>query len=132
MADFPARISAGNIMWSSFPGFMGYCYFTSGGAYCLGMLVDYDTGERYNWFSRCNGWSCSTFGILLCNALVENTMAKLKYVSPASLDLTGSSWKPVFTNYYFLELIVCLTQLFIALSIKGLHFIFIYFLIVFV
>lgn len=77
-------------MWSSFSRFMDRCYFTSGGAYCLGMLVDSYTGSRHNWFSCCNGWSCSTFGILFCNALVENTMAKLKYVSPTSpsLDLT--------------------------------------------
>lgn len=87
-------------MWFSFHGFMDCCYFTSGGAYCLGMLVDSYTGSRYNRLSCCNGWSCSTVGILFCNALVENTMAKLKYVSPTSLDLTGRSWKHVFRNCF--------------------------------
>ena len=86
MAEFPPWASARNIVQPSIPGFMDSCYFASGGAYCLGMLVDCDTGERYNWLSCCNGWSCSTFGILFRNALVENTMAKLKYVSPTPTE----------------------------------------------
>lgn len=80
MAGFPTRTSAGSILWSSFPLCMDNCYFTSRGAYCMGMLVNCDIRPRYYWSSCCNGWSCSTFGILCCNALVENTMAKLKYV----------------------------------------------------
>lgn len=65
-------------MRSSFPLCMDDCYFSSFGAYCVGLLVNSDIRPRYNWSSRYNGWSCSTSGILFHNALVENTMAKLK------------------------------------------------------
>lgn len=67
-------------MQSSFPLFMVNCSFTGHGADCMGMVVNSDIRARYNWSGCYNGWSCSAVGLLLCNALVENTMAKLKYV----------------------------------------------------
>lgn len=59
---------------------MDDCYFSSCGAYCMGMLVDCNIGSRYNWVGRNNGWYCSFIGVLFDHALVENTMAELKYV----------------------------------------------------
>lgn len=59
---------------------MDGCYFSSCGAYCMGMLVDCNIGSRYNWVGCNNGWYCSFVGILFDHALVEITMAKLKYV----------------------------------------------------
>ena len=82
MAKFLTRASAGNIVWFLVSVCVDGCYFSSCGAYWLGMLVNLDTGSRYNWFGCDNGWHCSSFGILFNHALVENTMAKLKYVLP--------------------------------------------------
>ncbi|KAL6506586.1 Calpain-type cysteine protease dek1 [Orobanche gracilis] len=78
MASLLARTSAWIIMWSSNPMRMDNCYIASRGACYMGMLVNSDIRTRHNWSSCYNGWSCFTFGILFGNALVENTMAKLK------------------------------------------------------
>lgn len=37
-------------------------------------------GPKYYWFGCDNGWHCSVASFLFDNALVEDTMAKLKYV----------------------------------------------------
>lgn len=79
---------AGTFTWTStgstlqFPLHLGMdnCCFSCRSAYLVGILVDLDTWTGYNWFSCNNGWHCSSFGILFDNALVENPMAKLKYV----------------------------------------------------
>ncbi|KAL0436110.1 UNVERIFIED_CONTAM: Calpain-type cysteine protease DEK1 [Sesamum radiatum] len=70
---------------------MDDCYFTSFGAYCMGLLVNSDTRARYNWSSCYNGWSCSTLGILLRNALVEDTMAKLNLPHQDASAITANS-----------------------------------------
>lgn len=80
MARIFTWTSAGNILWFPLPLCMDNCHFSSCSAYFVGMLVDHDTRTGYNWFSCNNGWHCSSFGILFCNALVENTVAKFKYV----------------------------------------------------
>lgn len=46
----------------------------------MGMLVDLDTGARFNWSCHNYGWHCPTLGILFDHALVENAVAKFEYV----------------------------------------------------
>lgn len=60
---------------------MADCYLSNRGAYYMGKLVNHNIGTGHNWFSCNNGWYCSFVSILLNHALVENTVAKLKYVS---------------------------------------------------
>lgn len=78
MAGCLTRASAGNIMWFPVSICLDDCNFSRCGTHCLGMLVNLNTGSRYNWFGCDNGGHCSYFGILFNHALVANTMAKLK------------------------------------------------------
>lgn len=79
MAQVLTRAAAGNIMW--FLVFVGLdsCHISSSGSHRMGLLVNCDIGSRYNWFGSYHGWDSSSFGVLFNNAVVENTMAKLKY-----------------------------------------------------
>ena len=82
MAECLARTTARSIVRLPLSLCMGGRDFSSCGSYHLGQLVDRDTGARHNW-SSCNyGWNCSFIGFLFNYALVENTMAKLKYAFP--------------------------------------------------
>lgn len=69
-------------MWFSVSLCMDNCYLSSCGTYYMGMLVNCNIGPRYYWSGCNNGWYCSSVGFLFNYALVENTMAKLKYVYP--------------------------------------------------
>lgn len=80
MASYLARAASPFALWYLESVCMDGCYFSSCGAYFLGMVVDCNIGSRYNWVGCNNGWYCSSFGILFNHALVENTMAELKYV----------------------------------------------------
>ena len=80
MARYLARAASSFTLWYLESVCMDGCYFSSCGAYFLGMVVDCNIGSRYNWVGCNNGWHCSSFGILFNHALVENTMAELKYV----------------------------------------------------
>ena len=80
MARYLTGASARLIVWSAVSLCLGICYFSNCDAYYMGMLVDNHIGSRYNWFGCNNGWYCSFVGVLFNHALVENTMAKLKYV----------------------------------------------------
>lgn len=80
MARYLTGASAWFIVWSAVSLFLDICYFSNCDAYYMGMLVDNDIGSRYNWFGCNHGWHCPFVGILFNHALVENTMAKLKYV----------------------------------------------------
>lgn len=90
MAGFLTRTSAGNIIQFPVTVFMDGCDFSSAGAYHMGLLVDINIGPRYNWFGCNHGGDCSSFGILFNYALVENTMAKLKYELSLSQIMTES------------------------------------------
>lgn len=81
MAKFLARPSTSFALRTSESICMDYCYFTNSGAYNLGILVDCNIGSGPNWFGCNNGWHCSVIGFLFHYALVENAVAKLKYVS---------------------------------------------------
>lgn len=83
MAEHLARTTAGYIMWTPISLCMDNCHFSSCRSHNLGMLADCDIGPRYNWSGSNNGWDCSAVGFLFNHALVENTMAKLKYVLPS-------------------------------------------------
>jgi hypothetical protein len=66
---------------------MDISYFSNCGADHMGLLVDCNIGSRHNWASCGDGWHCSSTGILFNYAMVENTMAKLKYVAVVGLIL---------------------------------------------
>lgn len=68
---------------------MDNCDLSGCGACYMGMLVNVDIGARYCWSSCNNGWKFSASGILLNNALVENTVAKFKYVLLRLLYMRG-------------------------------------------
>lgn len=91
MATNFARASVGYIVWFSVSLCMGGCYFANCGTHDMGMLVDCNTGPRYNWSGCNNGWYCFAVGVLFNYALVENTMAKLKYVYPFSFFTINTS-----------------------------------------
>lgn len=80
MAKLLTRASTGSSM--RFPIFwcMAGCHFTDCSSYHMGKLVNFDTWSRYYWVGSHHGWDSSSFGILFDHALVENTMAELKYV----------------------------------------------------
>lgn len=80
MAKYITRTSAGCNMSSSVSVGMDGCFISSCCAYHVGMLVDCNTWSGYSWSGYNNGWNCSFIGLLFNHALVENTMAKLKYV----------------------------------------------------
>lgn len=82
MAKCITRRTAGDNMSFSGSVSMDGCYFSSCGAYHVGKLVDCNTWSGYNWSGYNNGWHCSSAGLLFNHALVENTMAKLKYAFP--------------------------------------------------
>lgn len=82
MAEHLARSTAGYIMRFLVSLYMDDCCFSSCGSYRVGILVDCNIRPRYNWFGCNNGWNGPIIGILFNYALVENTMAKLKYVFP--------------------------------------------------
>lgn len=92
-------------MWFSVSLCMDDCNFTSGGTYFMGKLVDFDIRSRHNWSGCYNGWSCSCFGILFDYALVENTMAKLKYVLPF-ISYPQAFVSGAWLHLYFLQLTV--------------------------
>ena len=85
---------------------MDGCYISGCSAYPVGMLVDCDTPSGHYWFGYNNGWHCTSFGILFNHALVENTMAKLKYVLSSPLC------------YWQMELLPFLIKIYIKLLIK--------------
>lgn len=60
---------------------MDNCYFPR--CYCnhMGKHFDYDIGSGYNWPGCDNGRNSPFTGVLFHNAVVEDTVAKLKYVS---------------------------------------------------
>ena len=55
-------------------------HFPYSSAARVGKFPYCSSGKEHNWFSYNNGGYCFAFVILLYNALVENTMAKFKYV----------------------------------------------------
>lgn len=59
---------------------MDISYFSNRGADHMGVLADCNIGSRHNWACCGDGWHGSSTGILFNYAMVENTMAKLKYV----------------------------------------------------
>lgn len=80
MARYLTGASAWLIVWVAVSLCLDICYFSNCDAYYMGKLVDNDIGSRYNWFGCNHGWHCSFVGVLFNHALVENSMAKLKYV----------------------------------------------------
>ena len=66
---------------------MDISYFTNRGADHMGLLVDCNIGSRHNRASCGDGWHRSSAGLLFNYAMVENPMAKLKYVAVISLIL---------------------------------------------
>ena len=87
MATYLTRSSAGHIVSFSLSICMDDCCISSSNACHVGKLVNCNIESGYNW-SGCNhGWNCSSIGILFNHALVENTMAKFKYVFPYPLCL---------------------------------------------
>lgn len=80
MAESTARSSARCAMW--FP--ISCCLDCGGVPYCnldwLGLLADCYIGSTYHWTCDYNGWNSAFTGVLLNHALVEDTVAKLKYV----------------------------------------------------
>lgn len=82
MAIYFTRTSAGFSMPFSLSISMDDCYISNSGSYHVGLMVNCNIGSRYNWLGCNNGWHCSSFGLLFCHALVENTVAKFKYVFP--------------------------------------------------
>lgn len=82
MAEYIARTAAGYIVWIAVSLSVDGCGFSGHCSYHLGKLADWDIGPRYRWFGSHYGWDCSLIGFLFNYALVENTMAKLKYVFP--------------------------------------------------
>lgn len=45
----------------------------------MGNMVNSNLGSQYSRSCRHNGWDCSFSFLLCCHALVEDTVAKLKY-----------------------------------------------------
>ena len=80
MAKYLARSSTPFALRFSESFCMGCCCFSNSGAYNLGLLVDCYIGSRSDWFGCDNGWYCSSIGFLFNYAVVENSVAKLKYV----------------------------------------------------
>lgn len=81
VAKYLARTSAGFALWFSLFICMDISYFSNHGADHMGVLADCNIGPRHNWACCGDGWHCSSTGILFNYAMVENTMAKLKYVA---------------------------------------------------
>lgn len=80
MANICARTSTKHTL-QLFDSFcMACCHFPYSSSACVGEHPYRSSGKEHNWFSCYNGGCCFAFVILLYNALVENTMAKLKYV----------------------------------------------------
>lgn len=80
MACHSKRTPAWYAMWVSFFDSMDDCRISYCGSYNMGKLVDCDIGPGFDWFGCYNGGYCSLVGFLLNHALVENPVAKLKYV----------------------------------------------------
>ncbi|PNX78384.1 hypothetical protein L195_g034362 [Trifolium pratense] len=81
VAKYLARSSTPFALWFPESFSMVCCSFSDYCAYHLGILVGCNIGPRPDW-SGCNyGWNCSLIGILFDYAVVENPVAKLKYVS---------------------------------------------------
>lgn len=74
-------------MWFTVSVGMDCCHFSSSSAHHMGMLVDSNSRSRHYWFGSNHGWDCSSFGILFNHAMVENTVAKLKYALSESFYL---------------------------------------------
>ncbi|MBA0552813.1 hypothetical protein Golob_023592 [Gossypium lobatum] len=81
MAEYFTRTSTGYAMCSFISSGMGDCFISSCGAYHVGMLANHNIRQRYCWSGSNNGRHCSIIGILFNYALVEDSMAKLKYAS---------------------------------------------------
>lgn len=79
MANICARTSTKHTL-QLFDSFcMACCHFPYSCSARVGKHPYYSSGKEHNWFSCYNGGCCFASVILLYNALVENTMAKLKY-----------------------------------------------------
>ena len=81
MAEYLTRTSTGYAMFFFISIGMGGCCISSCGAYHVGMLANHNIRSRYCWSGCNNGWHCSFIGILFNHAVVEDSMAKLKYAS---------------------------------------------------
>jgi len=80
MAKYLARASTPFALWFPEPFSVVCCCFSNYCAYHLGILVGCNIGSTSDWFGCNNGWNCSLIGILFNYAVVENPVAKLKYV----------------------------------------------------
>lgn len=80
MASICARTSTKHTLQFFYSFCMACCHFPNSSSACVGEHTYRSSGKEHNWFSCYNGGCCFAFVILLYNALVENTMAKLKYV----------------------------------------------------
>ena len=56
------------------------CYFPGNHCNLMGKYLDNDFGSRYNRTSGDNGWYGPFTGVLFYHAVVEDSVAKLKYV----------------------------------------------------
>lgn len=100
VAKYLARSSTSFTLWFPESVCMDCCCFPNSGAYYLGFLVDYNIGSRPNWFGCNNGGHCSITGILFYYAVVENTMAKLKYVPSCLYDKYFKCCKTKIANLF--------------------------------
>lgn len=80
MANICARTSTKHTLQPFDSCCMACCHFPYNSSACVGEHPYRSSGKEHNWFSCYNDGCCFAFVILLYNALVENTMAKLKYV----------------------------------------------------
>lgn len=79
MANICARTSTKHTL-QPFDSFcMACCHFPYSSSARVGKHPYCSSGKEHNWFSCYNGGCCFASVILLYNAVVENTMAKLKY-----------------------------------------------------
>jgi hypothetical protein len=80
MAGICARTSTKHLvqLFDSFC--LAHHHFPNSSGTHVGKRPYCSSGKEHNWFSYNNGGHCFASVILLYNALVENTMAKFKYV----------------------------------------------------
>ena len=80
MASICARTSTKHALQLFDSCCMACCHFPYSSSARVGGHPYRSSGKEHNWFSCYNDGCCFSFIILLYNALVENTVAKLKYV----------------------------------------------------
>jgi hypothetical protein len=80
MASICTRSSAKHTVQPFDPYCMASRHFPNSSRASVGKHPYLSYGKKHNWFGCYNGWGCFASIILLYNALVEDTMAKLKYV----------------------------------------------------